>query len=1056
MSQTATAAPSLDARRTNSRGALLVAAFGALLAFLDVTIVNVAFPSIRQSFPQTSLGSLSWVLNSYNIVFAALLVAAGRFADLFGRRRMFNLGILVFTLASAWCAAATSVDMLVAARVLQAVGAALLVPASLALVIEAFSGEHRAHAVGLWGATAAVASGVGPPLGGALVEADNWRLAFLINVPFGIAALVAARRVLVESRAPGRRTLPDLRGTLLQAIAIALVTLGIVQGGDWGWASARVVGTFVGAAAALALFVLSSRRHPVPVLDPKLLRIPTFTIANVVTAVAGMGFYAYMLNNILWLHYVWGYGLLKSGLAVAPGAIVVAVVAGALGKIADERGHKLVAVPGALIWAGAYVWYAQSVGLHPAFLGEWLPGQILSGIGAGATLPILASAALSAVPGGRYAGASAIISSTRQLGAVLGVSLLVVIIGNPTAGNAASVFRDGWYFTVVCFLVVAGGSLLLRRTDATLEVPDEPVGSPLLEVNALDSVTADEPAQVEASSMLARLPDGARQALLAGADVIMLPAGDALFEAGQPTDAIYVVRSGRIEVVMGDTVVRELGQDAVVGELGVLTGARRSATIRARRDSHLLRITPQQWADVVEADTRALHAVAVGLAEHLQRSRVTGEEPEVTPRVVSLVEWGRTDDLPAITDRITRTLRTHLRVVTPGKVEADGLERAELDGERVLLVAEDGDQEWSNFCLRQADWTVLVADATTAPPTSFADRPTYVVLTGGQPSREQLLAWHDAVRPRRIYQTATAGVEQAAASLAARIAGRSLGLAIAGGGARSLAAIGVLEELTANGVEIDRIAGCSVGAAVAALFATGRDAAAVDAACYEEFVRRNPFNDYQLPSTAIARGHKLESAIHRQFGDLLIEELPRELVVVSTDLLKRQLVVHRRGAVGKAVRASVSLPALFPPTRIGDALHVDGGLLDNLPIDPLASTGEGPVVAVNIAAASSTSSRSGPPRMPALGETLLRSLLMAGTTRLDEQRRQAALVVTPDTRGVGLLEFHQIDRVREAGRIAGRAVVEALDSLRGATMVLPEPTPPSDRAISLPQPTGNR
>src|SRR5262249_36529682 len=170
----------------------------------DVTIVNVAFPSIRNSFPGTSLSDLSWVLNAYNIVFAAFLIVCGRLADLLGRRRNFIAGVAIFTVASGLCAAAPSVALLVSARVVQAFGAAMLVPASLALVIEAFPAEHRTHAVGLWGASAALAAGLGPPIGGALVNAGGWRWAFLVNVPFGVAAMVAARLWLGGGPLPGR------------------------------------------------------------------------------------------------------------------------------------------------------------------------------------------------------------------------------------------------------------------------------------------------------------------------------------------------------------------------------------------------------------------------------------------------------------------------------------------------------------------------------------------------------------------------------------------------------------------------------------------------------------------------------------------------------------------------------------------------------------------------------------------------------------------------------------------------------------------------------------
>ncbi|OOK75919.1 sugar (and other) transporter family protein [Mycobacterium kansasii] len=191
---------------------LLVASFGAFLAFLDSTIVNIAFPAIQRYFHGSSISSLSWVLNAYNIVFAAFLVAAGRLADLLGRKRMFIYGVGLFTIASVLCAAADTVTQLVAFRVLQGVGAAVLVPASLALVVERFDAARRAHGVGLWGAAAALASGLGPPIGGALVQASSWRWVFLVNLPLGIIAVVVARRGLVESRAPGRRRVPDLRG----------------------------------------------------------------------------------------------------------------------------------------------------------------------------------------------------------------------------------------------------------------------------------------------------------------------------------------------------------------------------------------------------------------------------------------------------------------------------------------------------------------------------------------------------------------------------------------------------------------------------------------------------------------------------------------------------------------------------------------------------------------------------------------------------------------------------------------------------------------------------
>ncbi|MDT7723283.1 MAG: hypothetical protein QOE94_4294, partial [Mycobacterium sp.] len=441
-----------------------MAAFGAFLAFLDSTIVNIAFPAIQRYFHSSDISSLSWVLNAYNIAFAAFLVAGGRLADLLGRKRMFIYGVVLFTAASGLCAAADTVGQLVAFRVLQGIGAAVLVPASLALVVESFDAARRAHGVGLWGAAAAIASGLGPPIGGALVDAASWRWVFLVNLPLGLVAVVVARRGLVESRASGRRRVPDLRGAALLAIALGCLTLGLVKGPDWGWVGLATIGSFLAAVVAMLGFVLSSRYHPTPLIEPAFLRIRSFVAGNTLTLVASAGFYAYLLTHVLFLNYVWGYNLLRAGLAVAPAAFVAAVVAAVLGRVADRHGYRLIIIAGALIWAGSLLWYIERVGSKPHFLTEWLPGQMLQGIGVGATLPMLGSAALAGLAaGGSYATASAVVSSTRQLGAVIGIALLVIVVGTPARGVLEASLRRGWMLAAVCFVAVAIGGVLLGR-----------------------------------------------------------------------------------------------------------------------------------------------------------------------------------------------------------------------------------------------------------------------------------------------------------------------------------------------------------------------------------------------------------------------------------------------------------------------------------------------------------------------------------------------------------------------------------------------------------------
>src|SRR4051794_7385563 len=231
---------------------LLVTSVAVFMSFLDVTIVNIAFPDIRASFPESSLSQLSWILNAYSIVFAAALVPAGRLADRFGRRRFFFLGTFVFLGASVACGAAGSVDVLIGARAVQALGGAMLVPASLGLLLPEFPLERRATATALWGATGAVAAATGPSLGGVLVQWTDWRLVFFVNLLIGAAVLVPARRLLRETRDPDRGAVPDALGIVLLAGGVGALSLAIVQAPDWGWGSDRVIAAFAVAAAALA------------------------------------------------------------------------------------------------------------------------------------------------------------------------------------------------------------------------------------------------------------------------------------------------------------------------------------------------------------------------------------------------------------------------------------------------------------------------------------------------------------------------------------------------------------------------------------------------------------------------------------------------------------------------------------------------------------------------------------------------------------------------------------------------------------------------------------
>lgn len=1046
---------------------VLVASAGAFLAFLDATIVNVAFPSIRESFRTASIGDLSWVLNAYNIVFAAFLVVCGRLSDLLGRRRAFVGGIALFTLASLACGAVGSVDLLVAARVVQALGAALLVPASLALVVEAAPAERRAHAIGLWGATAAVAAGLGPPVGGALVQAGGWRWAFFVNVPLGIAAVVAARATLVESRAPGRRRLPDLRGASLLAASLGLLNLAIVQGDDWGWTSTTTVAAFGGAALLAAGFALSSARARVPLLDPALLRVKGFGLANLATAVAGMGFFAYLLTNILWLQYVWGYGVLRAGLALMPGALVAAVVASVLGPVAARRGYRLVVVPGALVWACAYVWYHQRAGLTPDFLGAWLPGQVLSGIGVGATLPLLGSAALGAVPGGRFATASAVVSSARQLGGVIGVALLVVIVGTPTPQTIVTSLRHGWVLSIGAFCVVALLSLPLGKVVALTEESDdedEPavVSDPVPRRRVID--VDGRPAGVADVGLFAALPGTARRRLAGMSRTVHVRAGEVLLSEGDPADAVYVLQTGRLEVVIGGRPVRELGPGAVLGELAVLTGGRRSATVRARRDASLLEVTADDFSTVLRQDAAAGQAVATQLAERLADPAPARDAGPARPSVIAVAGLHAGAGEQDVAEVLAERLAAARRVVRLNGRDPDAVARAERDGALVLLTAGADDADRWRACVRGADLVVLVASAGTTPSAGWnrglvlAAQPDLVLVGRTRPAPAVLSSWAQAVDAWQV-TVADGSLAVALRPLADRAVGRSVGLALAGGGARGFAHIGVLRELAEAGIAVDRVTGASVGAIIAACWATGLSGEELDALCYREFVRRRPFSDYTLPTVSLARGRRTTAALQRGLGsDTVIEGLPRQFSCVSVDLAQRDRHVHRRGPIAAATRASASLPVLFPPVRDGDALLVDGGVLDNLPVDLLTERDEGPVVAVNISMGGSNRPRAGAhraPRVPALGETLLRTMMIGSGGAVAAARERGAWVVTPPTLGVGLLEFSQLDRMVEAGRTAARALLERTGGdLSAPVDTAAVPLPRAARARRLPAAKG--
>jgi EmrB/QacA subfamily drug resistance transporter len=453
-----------------SSGRILAVLCGAaFMASLDVFIVNVAFDSIGADFPGTSLGELSWVLNAYAVAFAALLVPAGRIADRYGRRAGFAGGLALFTLASAACAVSDGIWWLVAFRAVQAVGAAILTPASLGLVLATALPEHRARSVKIWAAAGAVAAALGPVLGGLLVEAD-WRWVFVVNVPVGVAALALTLRWVPESKDASITTLPDLFGAALLAVGIGALTLGLVKGADWGWRAGPTDATWVVAALSLAAFVARSRRHPSPVVAPELVKVRAFAWSNVTALLFAAAFAIALLSAVLWLQQVWQYSAIRTGLAIAPGPLMVPLFTAVGHRLAARIPIGLVVAAGCVAFGVGSLVIAASIGQRPAYASQFLPGWLIGGVGVGLALPAILSAATSDLPPQHAATGSGVISMSRQIGTAIGVSVLVAVLGTPaTYADAHAAFLHGWWALAVIAAVGAASAVAMtpqRRAPA--------------------------------------------------------------------------------------------------------------------------------------------------------------------------------------------------------------------------------------------------------------------------------------------------------------------------------------------------------------------------------------------------------------------------------------------------------------------------------------------------------------------------------------------------------------------------------------------------------------
>ncbi|HLJ04418.1 MAG TPA: patatin-like phospholipase family protein [Solirubrobacteraceae bacterium] len=548
--------------------------------------------------------------------------------------------------------------------------------------------------------------------------------------------------------------------------------------------------------------------------------------------------------------------------------------------------------------------------------------------------------------------------------------------------------------------------------------------------------------------VLAGLSDELLERLAAEVTEIGIRAGHWVLREGEPAHSMFIVASGRVAVLdegPPEALLRTLRRGDVLGELALLREGVRSASARALRDTQLLELGRESFERLIETAP----GFALGLTRTLGAQLAASRTPvavSTPPRTIAVIGLDPGVAVHEVATALADELERHGTVARLQDGELETLHQAEADRDRLVLwPGADADEEWLELCVHESD--LIVALTRGQPDPKWLSRAT--ALEGC----EQLVLGRTRaipdLKPRQLQVVSdSAQVPAALAALARRLAGRSLGVVLSGGGARALAHIGVLDELRAAGLQIDRIGGVSLGALVAAAVAGGTPQEEMYVAAQRYFVDSSPSTDFVPPVYSILRGSKTRRLLREFFGDRRIEELPRRFFCMSCDLIAREPVLHRTGPIVDAVYPSLAIPAIFPPAVTADGrLLVDGGVLDNLPVAEMARTGEGPVIAVDVTARGGRDRHSGrglaarvesPLRrvltgsdgeIPRLTETMIRTMLVGSADVTLTARQHADLVITPAVDGVGLMEWKALPTVRELGRRAAR---EALAAANGA------------------------
>jgi EmrB/QacA subfamily drug resistance transporter len=404
---------------------LLAVAFGLFMIMLDNTVVNVALPSISRDLG-ISISELEWVVNGYALTFGVLLLTGGKLADLLGRRRIFIAGLVIFTASSFFCGIANSAGMLIGARVVQGVGAALMNPATLSIITATFPPRQRGMAIGIWAGVSAMALAIGPLVGGAITEHINWSWVFYINVPIGILGIFAARVFIDETKDTSEQRV-DLPGLVTSAVALFALTYALI---DWNAPNGRshtlLLGLFGIAAVFFVAFILLERHQRLPMLDLSLFRNASFTSANTVMLLIGLAMFGTFFFVSLYVQNVLQYAPMKAGATFLPMTVLIILVAPNAGRLSDKLGPRAMIVPGvALVTASLVLFSIQDEG---STFWTLLPALVVGGLGMGLAMAPTTSAAMHAVPVDKAGVGSAVINSMRQVGGSVGIAVTGAIL----------------------------------------------------------------------------------------------------------------------------------------------------------------------------------------------------------------------------------------------------------------------------------------------------------------------------------------------------------------------------------------------------------------------------------------------------------------------------------------------------------------------------------------------------------------------------------------------------------------------------------------------------